>query len=249
MDGKVDLITLVALVIAVIVIVRLRSVLGRRTGDESARYEKYKEQEAARETARANEAAAADKVVTLPRRDRPAGAAAATAVVEPDVNQEQRMTKFAGGNPAVAKGLIDIVRADPSFDPDGFMKGGRAAYEMIVMAFAEGNRKVLKDLLSPDVYAGFDAAITEREQRKETVEQTFVGISGAEVVEADLRGGVAQLTVRFVSDLISATKNTAGEVINGDVRRIKEVVDIWTFSRSVPGSSPNWHLVATQPAG
>ena len=163
MDGKVDLITLVALVIAVIVIVRLRSVLGRRTGDESARYEKYKEQEAARETARANEAAAADKVVTLPRRDRPAGAAAATAVVEPDVNQEQRMTKFAGGNPAVAKGLIDIVRADPSFDPDGFMKGGRAAYEMIVMAFAEGNRKVLKDLLSPDVYAGFDAAITERE--------------------------------------------------------------------------------------
>jgi predicted lipid-binding transport protein (Tim44 family) len=248
MDGKVDLITLIALIVAVIVILRLRSVLGRRTGDESARYERYKEQEAARETARASEAAAADKVVTLPRRDRPA-AATATAVVEPDVNQEQRMTKFAGGNPVVAKGLIDIVRADPSFDPDGFMKGGRAAYEMIVMAYAEGNRKVLKDLLSPEVYEGFDAAISERERRKETVEQTFVGISGAELVETDLRNGVAQVTVRFVSDLISATKNAAGEVINGDVRRIKEVVDVWTFSRSLTAPGPNWHLVATQPAG
>jgi predicted lipid-binding transport protein (Tim44 family) len=246
MDGKVDLLTLIALIVAVIVILRLRSVLGRRTGDEATRYEQYKAQEAARDTARA-EAAANSKVVTLPRRDKTA-ATAETAVVEPDVNQEQRMTKFAGGNPAVAKGLIDIVRMDPTFDPDGFMKGGRAAYEMIVMGFAEGNRKVLKDLLSPDVYAGFDAAIAERERRKETIEQTFVGISNAEVVESELRGDVAQLTVRFVSDLISATKNATGELVSGDTRRIKEVVDIWTFSRTLSSSSPNWHLIATQPA-
>jgi predicted lipid-binding transport protein (Tim44 family) len=253
MDGKVDLVTLIALVIAVVVILRLRSVLGKRSGDEAERYERYKAQEAARETdreaARASAAAASEKVVTLPRRDRSAVAPPHPGPVELDVNQEQRMTKFAGGNPAVAKGLIDIAKSDTSFDPDGFAKGARAAYEMIVMAFAEGNRKALKDLLSAEVYAGFDAAISDREQRKERVEQTFVGLTSAEVVEAHVRDGAAQLTVHFVSDLISVVKDASGAVVSGDDRRIKSVNDVWTFSRGLNASTPNWHLIATQPVG
>jgi predicted lipid-binding transport protein (Tim44 family) len=245
MDGKVDLITLIALVVAVLVILRLRNVLGKRSGDEAARYERYKAQEAARASA----AAATEKVVTLPRRDRPTGAAVPQGPVELDVNQEQRMTKFAGGNPLVAKGLIDIVKADASFDPDGFAKGARAAYEMIVMAFAEGNRKTLKDLLSAEVYSGFDVAISEREARKERVEQTFVGLTSAEVADARVQDGAAQLTVHFVSDLISVIKDVSGAVVSGDDRRIKSVNDVWTFSRALNATTPNWHVIATQPVG
>jgi predicted lipid-binding transport protein (Tim44 family) len=247
MDGKVDLITIVALLIALFVILRLRSVLGKRNGDEAARYERYKAQEAARETARASAASGNEKVVTLPRKDKALTPTQAAPNAELDTTQEQRMTKFAGGNPAVARGLIEIAKADTSFDPDGFLKGAKAAYEMIVMAFAEGDRKTLKNLLSPDVYAGFDAAIADREGRKEKVEQTFVGISGAEVADAHMRDGAAQLTVHFISDLISVTKDSAGQVVAGDDRRIKQVNDVWSFSRALNASGPNWFLIATQP--
>ena len=142
MDGKIDIFTILFLVIAVVIILKLRSVLGRRTGDEDARVERYKAQERARAAAAAQ---AQDKVVTLPRRDRPETAGEApvtTATAAADA--EERIRTFAGENAALADGLLAVQRADPTFDPDGFLRGARQAYEMIVTAFAEGNRKVLK---------------------------------------------------------------------------------------------------------
>ena len=156
--------------------------------------------------------------------------------------------RFAGGDAGIANGLIDIAKIDSSFDPIEFMKGARAAYEMIVMAFAEGNKKLLSDLLGPDVLNGFTAAIADRDTRKQTIEQSFVGISSAEVVEAENKGGIAQVTVKFVSELITATRSAAGEVVGGDPKRIKEVTDIWTFARDSASTNPNWKLVATQAA-
>ena len=129
-----------------------------------------------------------------------------------------------------------------------FLKGARAAYEIIVTAFAEGNRKTLKDLLSREVYDGFAGAISERESRGEQIDQSFVGIKSADIVEAELKNGMAQVTVKFVSELISATRDKAGEVIAGDPKRIKEVTDIWTFAREVASRDPNWKLIATQAA-
>jgi predicted lipid-binding transport protein (Tim44 family) len=102
--------------------------------------------------------------------------------------------------------------------------------------------------LSRDVHDGFAAAIAEREARGEQVDQSFVGIKAANIVEAELKGGVAQVTVKFVSELISATRDRAGEVIAGDPKRIKEVTDIWTFAREVASRNPNWKLIATQAA-
>ncbi len=99
----------------------------------------------------------------------------------------------------------------PTFDPNHFLQGAKAAYEIIVTAFAEGNRKTLKDLLSAEVYEGFSGAIAERENRGEQIDQSFVGIKSADLVEAELKGGIAQLTVKFVSELISATRDKAGE--------------------------------------
>jgi predicted lipid-binding transport protein (Tim44 family) len=243
MDGPFNVTTLVFLVIAVVIFLKLRSVLGRRTGDEEARFERYKQQEAQRRAASTSQ----DKIITLPRRDRedapkPVEEPRSTAAVE------ERVKSLAGADTGVAKGLMDIVQADRSFEPDGFLKGAKMAYELIVTAFAEGNRRSLKDLLSREVYDGFAGAITERESRGETIEQTFVGIKAADIVEAELKGGISNVTVKFVSELITATRDRAGEVVAGDPKKIKEVTDIWTFSREVSSRNPNWRLIATQAA-
>jgi predicted lipid-binding transport protein (Tim44 family) len=245
MDGRIDVTTLLFLVLAVVVILKLRSMLGRRTGHEQSRYERYKAQREASQ--RNGKLAGQDKVVTLPRRERedidprPVATQTRTEV-------EERVRGLAGGNALIARNLVDLVRSDPTFEPDSFLAGARAAYEIIVTAFAEGNRKTLKNLLSSEVYQGFAGAISERESRGEQIDQSFVGIKSADIVEAELKNGIAQLTIKFVSELITATRDRVGEVIAGDPKRIKEVTDIWTFAREVVSRDPNWKLIATQAA-
>ena len=243
MDGKIDVFTLIFLVLALVIFFKLRSVLGRRTDDDEARRERYREQ------ARTAAAEARDKVVAMPRRDRPAQEQAAEPQVATQASaadMEQRIRTFAAGNDAVAGGLLAIHGVDRSFDPEHFMRGAKQAYEMIVTAFAEGNRKTLRNLLSREVYDGFAAAITEREGRGEQVDQSFVGINKADIVEAECKRDTAQISVKFVSELISATRDKAGTVLAGDPKRIKEVIDIWTFAREASSRDPNWKLVATQ---
>jgi predicted lipid-binding transport protein (Tim44 family) len=246
MDGRIDVITLLFLVVAVVVFLKLRSVLGRRTGHEQSRLERYKAQREASQ--RNGKLGGPDKVVTLPRREREDVEARPADVPQVRVDVEERAKGLAGNNAHIAKALVDIVRADATFDPDQFLAGARAAYEIIVTAFAEGNRKTLKNLLSRDVYEGFAGAVTDRESRGELVDQSFVGIKSADIVEAELKNDIAQVTVKFVSELISATRDKAGEVIAGDPKRIKEVTDIWTFAREVVSRDPNWKLIATQAA-
>lgn len=249
MDGKIDLITIISLVVAVVVIFKLRNVLGKRTSEDEARVERARleRQQAAQR--------ADDKVVTLPRRERERADSVGGETVSQvsAAEAEERIRTFAGSNPAVATGLIDILKLDSTFEPEGFVRGAKQAYEMIVTGFAEGNRKLLKDLLSKDVYDGFVAAITEREQRGEQIDQSFVGILKSDIVEAELKGNVAQVTVRFVSQLISATRDKANVVVAGDPQKVREVTDVWTFSRDVGTArarqNPNWKLAATHPEG
>jgi predicted lipid-binding transport protein (Tim44 family) len=241
---KIDLFTLISLIVAVVVILKLRSVLGRRTGDEEARVERYRAERAQQGTP----ATSSDNVVAMPRRER--DGAAPVAAEETQADAEERIKTYPGVEAAARNGLIDIARLDPAFDPDTFIRGAKQAYEMIVTAFAEGNRKLLKDLLSRDVYEGFTRAITDRESREEQVDQSFVGIDKADILESEVKSGIASITVRFVSQLISATRDKAGAIINGDPQRIKEVTDIWTFSRDISSAkaraNPNWRLIATQ---
>jgi predicted lipid-binding transport protein (Tim44 family) len=126
------------------------------------------------------------------------------------------------------------------------LTGARAAYEMIVNAYAEGDRRTLKNLLSREVYDNFDAAIGEREKRGETVESRFVAIDNAEVTAAELRGKTMQLTVRFVSQLVSVTRDKAGNVIDGSADKVTDITDVWTFARDTASRDPNWKLVATE---
>jgi predicted lipid-binding transport protein (Tim44 family) len=243
---KIDLFTLISLIVAVVVILKLRSVLGRRTGDEEARLERYRAERRQQEAA----GASSDNIVSMPRRERdgPAPSPAQDVAV---ADAEERIKGYPGLDADVRRGLVDIAKLDPAFDPDAFLRGARQAYEMIVTAFAEGNRKILRDLLSEDVYEGFDQAISEREKRGEQVDQSFVGINKADIVESELtKKGIAQVTVRFVSQLISATRDRAGAILGGDPQKVKEVTDIWTFSRDISTAraraNPNWRLIATQ---
>src|SRR5262249_2251439 len=128
MDGRIDVSTIILLVLAVVVFLKLRSVLGRRTGHEQTRIERYKARQEASQQ-RNGKLATQDKVITLPRREREE---ATRPVPEPQTRTdvEERVRGLAAGNTSVAKGLVDIVRGDASFDPDAFLKGARAAYEI-----------------------------------------------------------------------------------------------------------------------
>lgn len=244
MQGNFDLLTIISLVIAVLAILKLRSVLGKRTTDDEARIDR---QIRARE-AQQRAAAAGEKVVTLPGRE-PEPPKTGPHDESDIAVAEQAVTGYAKDNEELADALLTIHRMDRSFDPTNFMDGAKQAYEMIVTAFAEGNRRMLADLLSDDVYRGFAQAIDDREAQGHQVDQSFVGINAARIIEAELESGrEAQLTVRFVSQLISATRDRDGSVINGDPQRVMEVTDIWTFARDLTSNNPNWKLVSTQAA-
>lgn len=243
MDGKIDLITLISLIVALIAIWKLRSVLGQRTNHDETRIDQQLRERAERE----RQAAANQKVVTMPRRDRDEAPATGPADQAAIAQAEAKLKTYAT-DPAVEQGLLAILRADSAFDPDHFVNGSKQAYEMIVTAFAEGNRKMLKDLLSREVMDGFNAAITDREKRGEVIDQSFVGISKAGITEAELKNGQATITVKFESQLISATRDKGGEVISGDPQKITDVTDYWSFAREIASKNPNWKLVATQSA-
>jgi len=228
-----DIYTIIFLALAVFIFLRLRSVLGQRTGRERPPYDPY--------SARDVRTSPNDKVVALPGR----APDTAQKSAEP-AEAAERWKGIAEPGSALASGLDAIAREDKSFDPRHFLAGARAAYEMIVTAYAAGDRRQLKNLLSREVYEGFDSAIREREQRGETVETRFVSIDGADIVGAELRGRTAQITVRFVSQLVSVTRDRAGKVIDGSADKVTDVTDVWTFARDVTSRDPNWKLVATE---
>ena len=140
------------------------------------------------------------------------------------------------------------MRADPEFDPGHFLQGAKVAYEEIVMAFAKGDDASLQQLLGADVYEGFERAIRERDTRGEKVQSSLVGIDKADIIEAEVKNRTAYVTVKFVSELISVTRDADSEVIEGDPKKVREVTDIWTFAREVATKNPNWKLVATEAA-
>jgi predicted lipid-binding transport protein (Tim44 family) len=208
-------------------------VLGQRTGRERPPYDPYSARDAMRP--------ATDKVVTLPTR----GTDIPQRPAEP-VDPVERWKGIAEPGSTVASGLDAIAREDASFNAQHFVAGARAAYEMIVTAFAEGDRRSLKNLLSREVYDGFDSAIGEREKRGETAETKFVSIDKADILAAELRGRSAQVTMRFHSKLISATRDRNGTVIDGNAEKVTDVTDVWTFARDITSRDPNWKLAATE---
>ena len=205
--------------VAAFLVLRLRSVLGRRTGNEP-RHDPL---------LRRVEAPPGDKVVSLGNRSAAVRAPVASAP-PPD---------------AVAAGLDGIHGADQGFDPAQFLEGARGAFEMIVGAFAGGDKTRLRPLLSDEVYTPFSAAIDERAGARETLETRIVGLKRLDIVEAALTGRTARITVKFVSDQINVLRAHDGSVVDGDPEHPVEKTDFWTFTRDTRSSDPNWTLEAT----
>jgi len=218
-DGFVFIEIVIFAMIAAFLVYRLRSVLGRRTGEEQQRPNPF--------TPRPN---IPDNVVPMPGRDRPApnGAPAADEPV------------------SLAAALAQIKGADPSFDEKYFLQGASGAFQMIVEAFAKGDTAVLRPLLANEVYENFARAIRERQAAGETLETRIERITDADVVEARLDGRTALVTVKFVSEQMNVVRNTAGEVVDGDPDAVVEATDVWTFARNTRARDPNWSLVETR---
>ena len=236
MNSFMDITTIIFLAVAVVIFLRLRNVLGRRTGSERPPFDPYTR----RETPAGQ---AGDKVGGLPRRP------TLREVTGPDTaaaSADDRIKTIAPAGSTLHDGLKAVTALDRTFDPDAFVTGAKTAYEMVVTAFAEGDRKTLKQLLSREVYDGFVTAIAEREGRGEAIEFKFVGIDKAEITGAGAKGATVQVTVRFLSKLVSATRDKEGKVVDGDPTHVGDVTDIWTFSRESTSRDPNWKLVATE---
>lgn len=215
--------------VAVFVILRLRSVLGRRMGHEQR-----------------------DAAKTFPRPQDRADQQGAPQGESPADTGEDNVIRLPGRNgQEVAKdtplgaGLTQIKLADPAFDPADFLEKAKMAFEYIVMAFAEGDTQKLKPLLSKDVFEGFDGVVKARKDAGHVLTTTLVRIKNAELTEAAMNGRVATITLRYVTEQINVTRDGAGNVVDGDPDRITEAVDIWTYERNTRASDPNWTLVAT----
>jgi predicted lipid-binding transport protein (Tim44 family) len=208
--------------VAAFLVLRLRSVLGRRTGNE-----RRPDTSLFRRPQRPAEPVA-DKVVAFGNR---------TAAPPPLVTTTPA--------DAVAAGLERVRGADPGFDAPGFLQGARIAFETIVGAFAAGDQARLRPLLADDVYKPFAAAIDERVAAGETLETRVLQLKAEDIVEAGLAGRTARVTVKFVSDQINVLRAHDGSIVDGDPEHPTEKTDFWSFARDTHSADPNWVLVAT----
>jgi predicted lipid-binding transport protein (Tim44 family) len=206
---------LVFAMVAGIILFRLYSVLGRRTGNERDPEGRL------RSLPGAARAPSGNNVIALPPRAGPQSS-----------------------DPA-QQGLTDIKFADRSFETEHFLSGARKAYEMIVTAYAADDRATLRPLLSGEVYSAFESVMSAREARQEKTKFEFKGFSSAKIVHAELKARMAEVTVEFCAQYVTSTCNAAGAVVEGDPNAAHDVIDQWTFARDTGASDPNWILVAT----
>ena len=192
---------LILAIIAGIVLLRLRSVLGRRTGHEKTDKTSYNYE-------------------------------------SPQTSQEEKVIP-------IEPKTSSSKREDGWFDNDDFLRGAANAYETIVTNFENGNKDALKSLLSDDVLNSFSSVIDERNNKNETVEFNFIGIEKSEIVHKDLKKNPMEVTVRFISEMITCIKNSKDEVISGSLNQVQKITDVWTFEKIKDKKSSNWLLTAT----
>lgn len=223
----IDLPTVIFALVALFVAFKLRSVLGMRSDSErpsGGLLAPLRRAPSTSPSAAPAEAPAAAPPAAAPATDRWKGAA------EPDA----------------WAGLDAIAAADRSFAAQPFLSGARAAYDMVVHAFAAGDATTLRNLMAPEAFANFDAAIRARAAAGRTMTTTVVSIDAADIVTAQLVGPMAQINVRFASKLASVTRDSAGAVVEGSATEVADHVDLWTFARDVRSHDPNWQLTETQ---
>ena len=127
-----------------------------------------------------------------------------------------------------------------------FLKGAQIAYETIVTNFSKGKLKDIKSLLDMNVYEQFNIALDERKSKNYSSETTFIGINSAEIKHHQQNKNMLEVTVEFVSEIISCIKDKENKIISGDPGKVKKVNDVWKFSKDSRSTNPNWLLIDTQ---
>lgn len=239
MQEPFDMTTIIFALLAAFVVWKLRSVLGTRTGTEKPPTNPFAPRAPGGVGPRSGEPHG--QVVTLP-------GAAETPPLTAQLSSERWKPHAEPGSKAWA-GLDAIAAADSSFAIQPFIDGAKSAYEMIVTSFATGDREVLRKLLSREAFEGFAAAIDGRENRGETLTTTVVSIDQVEVADAALRRRIADITLHFTAQMVTATRDRSGAVIDGAPDKVIQINDVWTFSRDIRSRDPNWKLSATGSAG
>jgi len=205
--------------VAGFLILRLRSTLGRRTGNEQ----------------RPDQFSTNDNILDLPNRKKS----------DSDLHEAQEIDPAYLGTP-FEEGLKQIILSDTSFTVASFLDGAGKAFETIVLAYAQHDTDTLKPLLADDVYSNFASAIQEREDRREQMETVLVVIKPAELEEVTVKSGIAAIAVKFESEQINVIKDPDGVIIDGDPDAAESVTDVWTFERALATGNPNWRLIATR---
>ena len=211
-------------VVAIFVAWKLRSVLGTRTGAERPPFD-----------APGVSRRVGGDIVDIGRPNAP-----------PPPPPVDRWRDVAPQGSPLARGLDAIVAGDPSFDPQPFLAGAKAAYEMIIMAFAAGDLTALRRLLAPEAFANFARAIEARNAAGHKMTTTLVSIDNAQIVEAGVEAGAAVVAVKFAAKLNSVTTDTAGAIVDGSASEVEDHKEVWTFTRALAARDPNWLLTATE---
>ena len=193
---------LILAVLAGFVLLRLRSVLGRRTGNEKTDTSSFNYESN-------NTDSKVEPSIKIPPVDR---------------------NTFIG---------------DSWFDSKDFLNGANKAYELIVTNFENGNKKALTPFLEKSVLSNFSEVIDQRQQDNYTVEFSFIGIESSEIVHKDFKNDPMEVTVRFISEMITCIRNNKDEIISGSMNQVQKITDVWTFTKSKKVKSDNWLLSAT----
>jgi predicted lipid-binding transport protein (Tim44 family) len=223
-DSYIDI--LLFAVVAVFIFVRLRQVLGRRTGEERQRPNPF----------------AADPTPTPGAPELPTNVVRLSERVDHAPIRERAEPTAGPATP----GVQAIRAADPEFHEDEFLGGARAAFEMIVNAFARGDVATLRPLLAPEVMGQFEGAIRQRDAAGHTLEAEIAAVRGVAIAEARMDGATAAITVRFATDQVHVMRDREGRIVEGEAGKAEPVVDLWTFTRDLRSRDPNWQLAATR---
>ena len=223
-EGYLDIIFFA--MVAGFIALRLRSVLGRKTGEEqrrSNRAQKGQEKEG--------------NVVPMPRRDQ--------TDAPPPPPPPSGMDEIPLVGEGAVVGVRDIKNADRDFDAEYFAQGARSAFGMILDAFANGDRETLRNLLADDVFANFEQVIADREANDQVLDAEIIDMSRCSLEDASLEGSRALITVQFVTEQRNTLRDASGNPVDGE-SQVEQIIDFWTFERDISSDDPNWRLTETR---
>ena len=218
---------IVLAIIAVVILLRLRSTLGKNdSGISREDYQKRRQEEQ-------------ERILQMPQ------ARHQNVPMPPKPVEDDSLILADIGEPSVSAGLVAIKAADASFSARHFLTGAKAALEMIIESYSKGDKSALKPLLTPKMFEEFSAEIDRRTSAGIKPETTLVAIDANEIIEASLNKNIARIGVRFTTEQINIERDLEGNIKSGDAGHIEKVIDDWIFERDVKSSNPNWKLADT----